>query len=355
MYIVDDLFFLIEAGSVLVWNYKNHQQYILETDYFLELLQLSKTNNPQNESICKELLEANLITDTPNQSNKWGWDVLSRIFHFGTQNAGSATLDVDPIGYTKNYLDQCNKIQNTIPSLFAEREGPLLELPEPEISLLDTMSFLSVLKKRKTSRAFNSEKISLKEFSLILYCSFGLIHGGWEELARLGLMQTGIRKASPSSGGLHSEEAYVVVYRVDGLEQGLYHYRPQDHKLTQLREGDFEKQTIRMNYNQFFSEGLSFGVYLAVRLEKIWWKYKHSRSYRGALLDMGHVSQNFLVVSTALELQTWMTAAFHDSQVESFLGIDGCKESVILFVGVGKGTNQAIPEVMREQLKKRNK
>lgn len=351
LYIADHLFFSIEDGQVLIWNYKLHEQYLVEEKYFLELLHLSKTNTPHDKKICTELLKANVITNTPTTSQNWGWDVLSKIFHLGTQNVCGSLENIDTEYFAKKYIAQCAELKNDIPNLFLDREGILIDLPKPNISLFEKISFFSVLKNRKTCRNFNSEFTTLQELSLILYCSFGLIHGDWEELNQQHLEKTGLRKASPSSGGLHSEEAYLVVYRVDGLKQGLYHYRPQDHKLTQLKEGDFEKKIIDMNYKQFFSEGMSFGVYITSRLEKIWWKYKHSRSYRAMLLDIGHVSQTFLTCATALDMQTWITAAFHDSQVEDFLAIDGNKETVILFVGAGKGNNQSIPRIMQKYLK----
>lgn len=351
LHIADHLFFLIENGHVLVWNYETHEQYILENQYFLELLHISQTEKYQDEVICNELLESKLITNKPIQTSQWGWDILSKIFHFGTQNIGSAMLGVDSEQYAKNYIYQCATLQNDIPQFFTEKEGLLMELPEPNLSLLENISFLLTLKNRKTSREFNYEYITLNELSLILYCSFGLIHGDWEELNQLGLKQTGIRKSSPSSGGVHAEEAYVAIYRVEGLKQGLYHYRPQNHKLTLLKEGEFEKKIIELNYNQFFSEGMAFGVYLTSRLEKIWWKYKHSRSYRNMLLDIGHVSQTFLMSATALGLQTWITGAFHDSLIEDFLALDANSESVILFLGAGKGSNHAIPKIMINQLK----
>lgn len=352
LFIAEHLFFLIEDGNVLVWNYKTHEQYFLERDYFSELLCLSQTHKYQNKKVCEELLQANLVTPDPPESNEWGWDILSKIFHIGTQNVSSETLDIDSQQFSKDYIDQCANFKNDIPLLFTEKKGDLIDLPEPDLMLLEKTSFFSVLKNRKTCRVFNSELITLKELSLILYYSFGQIHGDWEELEQHKLMQTGLRKASPSSGASHSEEAYVVAYRVDGLMQGLYHYRPQDHKLTQLNKGDFEKKVVGMNYSQFFSEGMAFGIYITSRLEKIWWKYKHSRSYRAMLLDIGHVSQTFLMCSTAAGMQTWITGAFHDTEVENFLGIDANKESVILFVGAGKGTNEAIPKKIIEELEK---
>ena len=349
-YIVDHLFFLIENGCILVWNYKTHEQYILEKKYFLELLHLSQTNTLEDKKIHQELLDANLISKTPVKNDNWGWDLLSKIFHVGTKNVATKAMNNSPEQYAKNYIKQCTELKNDIPHFFSELQGELINLPEPDITLIENISFYTVLKNRKTCRNFNSNLITLKELSLILFCSFGLLHGNWDELDELGLKQTGLRKASPSSGGIHSEEAYIAVYEVDNLQPGLYHYRPQDHKLTLLKIGHFEKEIIELNYDQFFSKGLSFGVYITSKLEKIWWKYKHSRSYKAMLLDIGHVSQTFLNCSTALGMQTWITGAFHDAQVENFLSIDGNKESAILFVGAGKGTNQSIPNIIMQQL-----
>jgi SagB-type dehydrogenase family enzyme len=122
----------------------------------------------------------------------------------------------------------------------------------------------------------------------------------------------------------------VVVYRVEGLPPGLYHYRPCDHHLTQLALGNFEQQVIQMNTGQFYSAGMAFGVYITTRFERAWWKYPASRAYRVVLLDIGHVAQTFQLVATALGLNTWLTAAFHDSSVHQFLDVDGLGESAIL-------------------------
>jgi len=35
------LFFLIREGKIIAWDYKSHQQYELEKDYFVRLLELS--------------------------------------------------------------------------------------------------------------------------------------------------------------------------------------------------------------------------------------------------------------------------------------------------------------------------
>lgn len=354
-YFVNDcLFFAFEGTHILAWDYKTHQQFLLNLDYFKELHLIASTGHGEDASIQQELLQAGLIAKTPFPEVNWGWDVLSKIYHIGCQNIGDLDVSTNPEQLAEDYIGYCQQLDPDMPKLYTDKPGKLIDLPAPNIASLEQTSYFEVLKQRKTSRSFNAQAITLEELSTILFASFGLIHGEWDEFKEHQLKTTAIRKASPASGGIHSEEAYVVVYRVEGLENGLYHYRPQDHKLTQLKVGDFEDQVITLNMNQFYSKGLAFGIYIGARFDKIWWKYKHSRAYRVTMLDIGHLSQTTLLTATALGLNTWMTGAFRDAELENFLGIDGIKESACFFIGIGKGKAQAIPDEFLMQLSNTN-
>jgi SagB-type dehydrogenase family enzyme len=340
----NDIFFVFENDCVLTWDYRKHQQFLLNLDYFKELQLIASTGHGNDASIDKELLAANLISEHPYPETKWGWDVLSKIYHIGCQNVGELETGASPAQLAEDYLEYCKQLANNMPNLYTEKPGKLIDLPPPDTTSLNKIPYFDVLKQRKTSRSFNAEPITLEQLSTMLFASFGLIHGEWDEFKDLHLQATAIRKASPASGGLHSEETYVVAYRINGLENGLYHYRPQDHKLTLLQAGNFEDKVISMNMSQFYSKGLACGIYITSRLDKIWWKYKHSKAYRVTMLDIGHVSQTTLLTATALQLKTWMTGAFRDAELEGFLGIDGIKETAVFFIGIGKGSGKAIPD-----------
>jgi SagB-type dehydrogenase family enzyme len=114
-----------------------------------------------------------------------------------------------------------------------------------------------------------------------------------------------------------------------------------------MQLGDFEEKIISANYKQFYSRGLACGFYLTSRLDKLWWKYKHSKSFKVALLDLGHASQTFLLTATALGLQTWITAAFEEKRINDILQLENIKESPFLFLGAGYGTGQTIPDEMQ--------
>lgn len=347
-----DIFCLLEGGKILLWNCQTHEQFLLDLDYFVQLLQLNSPEKLQNVEIISDLEKAGIITSSPKKGQaEWGWDILSRLFHVGTKDVESCDLDTNPQAFVTEYLIECDEISEDIPHFFQEKQGILIDLPEPNLSALD-IQFDKVLNNRKTCRNFNSQEINLQQMSDLLYASFGLMHGSWEEQEKSDYKIAGIRKSSPSSGGLHAEEAYIVVFRVTDLEPGLYYYRPQDHKLNLLKSGFFEKQVIEFNKRQFYSEGLALGIYITARLDKYWWKYKHSRTYRAMLLDIGHVSQTCLLVATALGLQTWISAFFEDTLIEEFLGIDGYTESIIEYVGIGHGDNQAFPPIFFNKDKK---
>lgn len=345
------LFFLLEKEGVLVWDYKNHTQYLLEEKHFSVLRDLAQHIPIHNNSlpILQELEEAQLISTTLNATmEEWGWDILSKIFHMGTQDIFASTDETNEKILAQNYLTECEQLSEKTPSLFSERQGQTIDLPAPALESLDYVSLLTVLKNRKTSRYFSGEPMTLEDLSTLLFASVGLIHGDtWSESTCSNLKIIGIRKSTPASGGLHAEETYVAAYHVTDLAPGIYHYRPQDHKLTLLSPGNFEEKIISINYKQFYSRGLSCGFYLTSRLDKLWWKYKHSRAFKPALLDLGHVSQTFLLTATALNLQTWLTAAFKEKEVHNLLQLQGIQESPFLFLGVGHGTGQTIPNEMQ--------
>lgn len=334
----------------MVWDYQSHNQYLLSLDYFTELLSISSNQSSQKAELLNEFLQAHLVTTEPPAKTNWGWDPLSKIYHVGCQNIYQDEKSTDKQELADAYLEFCEEIDQAPVNLFTSRPGQVIELPAPDLTVLKQPSFFDVLKQRKTSRSFDAMPVTLGQLSCILYASFGLIHGEWEELAENGLKVMGMRKASPASGGLHSEEAYLIAYRVEGLEPGLYHYRPQDHKLSLLRLGQFEQEIIEYNMQQSYSNGMAFGIYISSRFDKIWWKYKHSKAYKITMLDIGHVSQTFLLSATALGLNTWLTGAFKEDKIHEFLSIDGINESVVLFVGAGYGSGQAVPDMILNRI-----
>lgn len=351
------IFFLNNEASqeqeIVLWDYKKHQQFILDTDYIQRLVEFAKipvfeTNNP----IDRHFLEEGIFVDDDLNIAPWGWDVIAQIFHIGTQDV--------PIGYALNnfdeyihgYIQTCERqVKAAQVNIRTEKKGQCYTLPVPDLHCLNQKTVFSALMDRMTSRFFEPVPLSLVEVSHLLYATFGQIHSDGYDFDALGLQTTAIRKSSPSAGGLHASEAYVVAMNITGLPQGIYHYRSHEHVLT-LISADFKANQLgRLLCGQQFAEALPLGIFITSRLDKLWDKYPHSRAYRVALLDIGHLSQTFHLCATTMGLESWLTGVFLDTEINQLLNINETSEQMMFFVGAGRGRRQFLDEKTIQFLK----
>jgi SagB-type dehydrogenase family enzyme len=191
--------------------------------------------------------------------------------------------------------------------------------------------FRSVLLDRRTWRGFARTPVPLGQLAELLDLTFGV--RGWvssdEGGERLPL------KTSPSGGGRHPVEAYVLAANVRGLARGLYRYAPDHHRLELIRRGATARQIETYLGGQWWYRPAAAVVLMTAVLPRVWWRYDMPRAYRSVLLDAGHICQTFCLVATALRLAPFCTMALADSQIERDLGIDGISEVVLYAAGIG--------------------
>jgi SagB-type dehydrogenase family enzyme len=143
----------------------------------------------------------------------------------------------------------------------------------------------------------------------------------------------------------------VTVHHVEGIEPGIYHYDVVRHGLVRVNNSISDNQVAALCMGQPFGDGLAFGVFLVAYLNKIWWKYPHSRGYRVALLDAGHLSQTFQLVSTSLGILTWMTANIHDVNVSNLLKLEGVHQAPLHFLAAGYGQKSGVYRGVKDHFK----
>lgn len=357
-YLNNELFFLLKDGSLILWDYKNHQQFTLTTPYFERLLAHSRGEVQEVHGTLADidqhlLKEGILLTEEP-QRPIWKWDMLSYIYHIGTRNI------VEDAHSTKeewlaDYISGCEMaIEHKPIEPFIKREGEFMPLLAPQLESLSQLSFYEILKQRQTVRNFDGQSISLQTLSTLIFVTFGLFHGPWQDLSDAGLCEVGARKTSASGGGLHPSEAYITIHNVEGIVPGIYHYDVIRHGLVRINDALCDHNLAALCMGQPFSEGLSFGVFLVSYFSKVWWKYPHSRAYRVALLDAGHLSQTFQLVATSLGLLTWMTANIHDINVSEQLKLDGVHQAPLHFLAAGFGQKSGVYRGVNEFFNKKH-
>lgn len=346
LYLNSDLFFLLKDGTIILWDYQNHQQFSLTSPYFERLLAYSRGEVDQSEEPLSDIdqhlfLERVLVTHAPKEPI-WNWDKLSYIYHLGTRNVLNDE-HASKEDWLADYITGCEQAVERMPErIFVKREGNFTPLPPPNLELLNQHSFHEILKLRQTIRNFNRQPVSLETFSTLLFTTFGLFHGPWLDLTDAGLRELGLRKTSASGGGLHANEAFITVHNVPGISPGTYHYDVERHGLVSVNESLSDEQLAALCMGQPFGDGLAFGVFIVAFFAKMWWKYPHSRGYRVVLLDAGHLSQTFQLVATSLGILSWMTANIHDVNISTQLKLDGVHQAPLHFLAAGYGQRSAV-------------
>lgn len=352
MHINPHLFILPRTPGQILWDYRSHKQFELNLEYSTRLAQL--IDNPESfdtlNIIDTQFLNIGILTTSIQSTNEWGWDELSKIFHIGTKNIPCEYTPQNIYEWSRHYLDHCNDVlTSSAPDTgFVHRPvSQLISLPAP--SGLPADSLADALVKRKTCRSFTGAAVSLGDISTLLYLSLGYLKEREDDIDETVAEGLTARRSSPSGGGLNACEGFLHVQNVSGLEPGLYAYHPADHALSFVSALP-TSPLGQLLCGQHFINNLPVGLFITARFDKLWWKYQHSRAYRMAYVEAGHISQTFQLVATALGLGTWPTGALTDDQVETLLGLEDSAEQPLFFVGCGQSDGQAMCKELKALL-----
>jgi len=357
MHINPNLFIIARPPHQIVWNYKTHTQYELNVHYAKRLTEL--IDNPDsfdaNASMDADFLTSGIISATKHTTLDWKWDELSKIFHIGTKDIPYEHEIQDIQEWSVHYLAHCDEVlKKPAPDFLSEKHPtpPLIHLPPPLSAGSLKMSLTHSLISRKTCRSFSEDEISLNHASTLLYLSLGYLKEREQDIDESIPETLRSRRSSPSGGGLNACDGFIYARRIKGIDPGIYRYHPNHHALS-LTSPLPAKPLGLFLAGQHFINALPFGVFLTCRFDKLWWKYEHSRAYRMAYVETGHISQTFQLIATALGLKTWLTGAMADERIEDLLNLENSPEQVLFFVGCGKGDSEAQCKELRTLIEER--
>jgi SagB-type dehydrogenase family enzyme len=342
-----DIFFVFTPeGEFAVWDYRNHLQFSLTSEYFQKICECAKNDLDESslDEVANDLIREGILLPIDSEIDKceWKWDVLSRIFHVGTSATGRPSGEGTPNAAerARSYVERCDSILEQMPddTFMTERGFQKMALPAVG-TCKDRTPLIDILAARKTSRSFTGESLAANDISMILTETFSYREHSHEHYNARGLVVPAKRRSSPSGGSLQVSEAYLVALNVDGIARGVYHYRSHDNELALVSEiPDDLMMGTQFLFEQAFSNDASAFIIITSRFEKMWWKYPASRAYRVANIDVGHLSQTALLLATELGMNTWLTAAFVDEDVRDFLKIEPLSaEYPMLVLGFGTG------------------
>lgn len=200
-------------------------------------------------------------------------------------------------------------------------------VPASDMKTITNVDVYAAIGNRRSRRGFSRKPMTLKELSFLLWATQGI-----RKIADSG----SAFRTVPSAGCRHALETYLAIFRVEGIEVGIYRYLPVEHELVLVSqpEGLSARVTEAALGQQFVGRGAVTFIWTTIpyRME---WRYDIA-AHKVIALDAGHVCQNLYVACEAIHAGTCAIAAYHQELMDSLLGIDGTDEFTIYLAPVGK-------------------
>ncbi len=194
-----------------------------------------------------------------------------------------------------------------------------ISLPKP--SYKGTLSVEEALRARRTHRSFTSHPLTLKQFSQLLWGAYGVTARKYGSFL----------KTAPSAGGLYPLDIYGVVGKggVETLAEGVYHYNPEDHTASLLREGDLRAELTRQSLHQMWMAEAPLILVITGEYERSSVKYG-PRGVTYTHIEAGCVGQNIFLQAEALGLKAGIVGAFNNRDVIKAMGLPSSHDPLLI-------------------------
>lgn len=194
----------------------------------------------------------------------------------------------------------CQKGDMGVSTMAETTAAEEIQLPEPRYE--SPVSLEQTLLRRRSVREFSDEPLTMEEISQLLW-------------AAQGITRPDGRRTAPSAGAMYPLELYVLT------SEAFYHYKPDDHALTRLRDGDLRREVYEVSLQQDSILQAPVTLVFAAVFHRTEQRYGALRSPRYIHMEVGHAAQNVLLQAVALGLGAVPIGAFHDDRLQDALGL----------------------------------
>ena len=205
--------------------------------------------------------------------------------------------------------------------------GDTVPLTKDFSKVIKETNYLNLLEERKSNRVYKDENITLEQLAFLLWSTQGVKSIRGKNYATI--------RPVPSAGARHAFETYIAVFKVDGLERGIYHYLPMEHAIEFITPvEDFNKAVSDSLCQQKWAADSAAVFYYSAVPYRSEWRYC-TDAHKAMLIDSGHVVQNLYLSCHAIGCGTCAIAAFDQKSADELIGLDGNDEFVIYAAPVG--------------------
>ncbi len=178
-----------------------------------------------------------------------------------------------------------------------------ITLPKPRYD--SDISVEGAILQRKSIRDYTNEALTLPEIAQLVWVAQGITDPDG-------------KRAAPSAGATYPLEIYAVIGNVEGITSGIYRYKPHQHGLVRVVDGELRKALAKAALDEQFIAQAPVNLVITAIYERTTDRYGE-RGIRYVHMEAGHVAQNVCLQAVALNLGTVVVGAFYDSQVKEIL------------------------------------
>jgi len=205
--------------------------------------------------------------------------------------------------------------------LFLTSDTMAAEIALPSPSYKGTVSVEEALKARRTHRSFQSRPLTLKQFSQILWGAYGVT------AQKYGFFL----KTAPSAGALYPLDIYGVVGQggVETLTPGIYHFRPENHAVELVKQGDLRSAVAEHALQQMWMARAPLILVITGEYKRSSMKYG-PRGVTYTHIEAGHVGQNIFLQAEAIGLKAGIVGAFNNRSVVTTMGLPPSHDPLLI-------------------------
>jgi SagB-type dehydrogenase family enzyme len=144
----------------------------------------------------------------------------------------------------------------------------------------------------------------------------------------------------PSGGALYPVETYLIASSVENVAPAIYRYQPLGHRLAWHAPAPTRDALALWLIDEGVDAAAGL-VMLAVDFARASFARYGLKEYRLALLEAGHVGQNIVLVSAALQLNALPICGFDDQALSVLARLNYPRQAVVYVVALGTGGTSA--------------
>jgi len=195
-----------------------------------------------------------------------------------------------------------------------------IELPETRS---DETELGKLIYQRRSVRSFDEQKIPLDKISDILWSTVGITVDA----------VSGPTRAAPSAGATDPLYIFFSAHRVEGLDEGVYLYHPENHEISLVVSEDRSAELTSAGLNQSAIKDAPFTIIITANYQHTTSRYGE-RGNQYVHIEAGHAAQNANLMAENLGLKGVIIGAFHDEQLQEALG--GTDKDPLIILPLGR-------------------